>query len=71
MSNRIMTGERQAADPVGMESLRVRMGLSKVELCRRIGVRTETYNGYLQGGEVPEVVVRRMENMRQERRENR
>lgn len=52
----IMTGKTCRADAQALEATRERLGLSKSELCRRLGIRPSTYSGYLHGAEMPAAV---------------
>lgn len=53
---RIVTGRTCQPDRMALEATRERLGLSKAELCRRIGVRPAAYNSYLQGAAIPVAV---------------
>lgn len=52
----LMTGEICQPDSAALEATRERLNLSKAELCRRLGIRPSTYNGYLQGTAMPVTV---------------
>ena len=47
------TGRMCQPDTLELEAARQQLGISKAELCCRLGVRPATYNGYLRGDEMP------------------
>lgn len=63
MKYQIMTGQMCQPDVEAMEAVRERLGLSKAELCRRMGVRPQAYNGYLRGEPIPVSVQRGVAQM--------
>lgn len=52
----IMTGRLCQPNVAALEATRERLGLSKAELCRRLGIRPSTYNGFLRGAPMPAAV---------------
>lgn len=52
----IMTGRLCQPNVADLEATRERLGLSKAELCRRLGIRPSTYNGFLRGAPMPAAV---------------
>lgn len=52
----IMTGKLCQPNTAALEATRERLGLSKAELCRRLGIRPSVYNEFLRGGQIPVAV---------------
>ena len=52
----IVTGKMCQPNVDALEATRKRLGLSKTELCRRLGIRLSTYNSFLQGAPMPAAV---------------
>ena len=59
----IMTGNVCRPNVAALESTRERLGLSKAELCRRLGIRPSAYNGFLHGAPIPVHIQRSIRAM--------
>lgn len=51
-----MTGRLCQPNAAALESTREHLGLSKAELCRRLGIPPSTYKGFLRGDPMPATV---------------
>lgn len=46
-----------------IEAERGRLGLSKVAICKELGITTKTYNGYLAGQSIPSRILEELRVM--------
>lgn len=46
-----------------IEAERARLGLSKEKLAEKLGISTNTYNGYIKGRSIPSVILEKMSKL--------